>query len=295
MGAVIKVTGLEKRFGRTRALDGLDLTVRPGEVHGFIGPNGSGKSTTIRILLGLIRSSGGEATIFGRDPWTRVREVMSRVAYVPGDVHLWPNLTGGETLDILGSLRGGLDPGRRRDLCERFELDTSKKAKAYSKGNRQKVALVAALASSADLFIFDEPTSGLDPLKEAVFHDCVREIRSAGRTILLSSHILGQVEQLVDQLTIIREGRTIDTGSLDEMRHLTRTSVRAETGDPPEGIEHLDGVHGLERDGNRVSFTVDAGSLGTVIGWLSERRLISLVSRPPTLEDLFLSRYEDRD
>ncbi len=295
MTSVIEVTGLKKRFGRTLALDGLDLTVGPGDVHGFIGPNGSGKSTTIRILLGLIRATGGTARIFGEDPWDRTREVMKRIAYVPGDVHLWPNLTGGETIDLLGSLRGGLDPERRRDLCERFELDTSKKAKAYSKGNRQKVALVAALASDADLFVFDEPTSGLDPLKEAVFHECVREIRTAGRTILLSSHILGQVEQLVDRLTIIREGRTVETGSLAEMRHLTRTSVRAETADAPDGIEGLEGLHELRREGNRVAFTVGTDDLGTVIGWLAQRRLVTLVSRPPTLEDLFLSRYEDRE
>lgn len=291
---VIDVRTLEKRFGKTRALDGLDLAVNQGEVHGFLGPNGSGKSTTIRILLGLIRASGGEARIFGRDPWAREREVMERVAYVPGDVHLWPNLTGGETIDMLGSLRGGLDRKRRDELCERFELDTTKKAKAYSKGNRQKVALIAALASDADLFVFDEPTSGLDPLKEAVFHECVREIREADRTILLSSHILGQVEQLVDRLTIIREGRTIETGSLSDMRHLTGTSIRAETAEPPDGIESLAGIHGLVREGNRVSFTVDTADLGTTMDWLAARDLTSLVSRPPTLEDLFMRQYEDR-
>jgi len=293
MSAVIEIEGLTKRFGHTRALDGLDLTVRTGEVHGFLGPNGSGKSTTIRILLGLIRSSGGVARIFGEDPWARSRGVTARIAYVPGDVNLWPNLTGGETIDVLGSLKGGIDPDRRRDLCERFELDTAKKTKAYSKGNRQKVALIAALASDADLFIFDEPTSGLDPLKEAVFQECVREIRGSGKTILLSSHILGQVEQLVDQLTIIRDGRTVEAGSLSEMRRLTRTSIRAETAEPPEGIESLAGVHGVRREGNRVSLTVDTAELRPTMDWLAARGLVSLVSQPPTLEDLFLRRYEE--
>lgn len=293
MASVIEVTGLEKRFGRARALAGLDLRVETGEVHGFLGPNGSGKSTTIRVLLGLIRASGGRARIFGHDPWHRPRDMNARIAYVPGDVNLWPNLTGGETIDVLGSLRGGLDQTRRDELCERFELNQTKKAKAYSKGNRQKVALVAALASNADLFIFDEPTSGLDPLKEAVFQDCVREIRGSGRTILLSSHILGQVEQLVDQLTIIREGRTVETGSLREMRRLTRTSVRAETADPPDGIELLDGLHGLVREGNRIAFTVDTAELRPVMDFLAARGLLSLTSQPPTLEDLFLREYED--
>ncbi|MCO5316357.1 MAG: ABC transporter ATP-binding protein [Solirubrobacterales bacterium] len=293
MPAVIEVEGLEKQFGHTRALDGLDLTVQPGEVHGFLGPNGSGKSTTIRVLLGLIRASGGRAAIFGQDPWTRAREVTKRVAYVPGDIHLWPNLTGGETIDVLGSLRGGLDPARVSELCERFELDTAKKSKAYSKGNRQKVALIAALASDAELFIFDEPTSGLDPLKEAVFQDCVAEIRKAEKTILLSSHILGQVERLVDRLTIIREGRTVESGSLGELRHLTRTSIRAETATPPDGIESLTGLHGLRRDGNQVSFSIDTAELRNTMEWLAGRGVVSLVSRPPTLEDLFLHEYED--
>lgn len=293
MDAVIEVDSLEKRFGRSRALAGLDLTVGAGEVHGFLGPNGSGKSTTIRILLGLIRASGGTARILGSDPWARIKEVNARIAYVPGDVNLWPNLTGGETIDVLGSLRGGLDPARRDSFCERFELDPTKKAKAYSKGNRQKVALIAALASDADLFIFDEPTSGLDPLKEAVFQDCVREIRGSGRTILLSSHVLGQVEQLVDRLTIIREGRTVESGSLREMRHLTRTSVRAETAEPPDGIDRLEGIHGLRREGNRVAFTVDTAKLRPVMELLARCGVVSLVSQPPTLEDLFLREYEE--
>ncbi len=224
MSAVIEVKGLIKDFGSTRALDGLDLIVEPGQVHGFLGPNGSGKSTTIRVLLGLIRASGGEASLFGRDPWSRAVELHRRLAYVPGDVNLWPNLTGGETIDMLGSLRGGLDPKRRKDLVERFELDLTKKASTYSKGNRQKVALVAALATDAELFIFDEPTSGLDPLKEAVFQDCVKEITGKGHTILLSSHILGQVQHLADTFTIIRRGRTLETGTLEHLRELAASA-----------------------------------------------------------------------
>jgi len=215
MSAVIEVKGLTKDFGSTRALDGLDLTVEPGQVHGFLGPNGSGKSTTIRVLLGLIRATGGTARLFGEDPWKNAVSLHRRIAYVPGDVNLWPNLTGGETIDMLGSLRGGLDPKRRADLVDRFEL-----------GNRQKVALVAALAAEAELFIFDEPTSGLDPLKEEVFHECVREITGEGRTILLSSHILGQVQGLATTFTIIRNGKTVETGTLAELRQIAVSAGR---------------------------------------------------------------------
>lgn len=226
MSAVIEVSGLVKTFGQTRALDGLDLTVEKGQVHGFLGPNGSGKSTTIRVLLGLIRASGGEALLFGQDPWRNAVELHRRLAYVPGDVNLWPNLTGGETIDMLGSLRGGVDPKRRDELVRRFELDLTKKASAYSKGNRQKVALIAALATDAELFIFDEPTSGLDPLKEAIFQECVREITGRGHTILLSSHILGQLEHLADTFTIIREGRTVETGTLGHLREIAASAGR---------------------------------------------------------------------
>lgn len=226
METVIEVEGLVKNFGSTRALDGLDLTVRKGEVHGFLGPNGAGKSTTIRILLGLIRASHGRARLFGEDPWRRPVELHRRLAYVPGDVNLWPNLTGGETIDMLGSLRGGLNPDRRRELVDRFELDLTRKASTYSKGNRQKVALIAALATDAELFIFDEPTSGLDPLKEEVFHQCVREATERGHTILLSSHILGRVEQLANMFTIIRNGRTVETGTLRHLRQIAASAGR---------------------------------------------------------------------
>lgn len=226
MTAVIEAKGLVKRFGSTKALDGLDLLVEPGQVHGFLGPNGSGKSTTIRVLLGLIRASGGSARLFGQDPWNNAVSLHRRLAYVPGDVNLWPNLTGGETIDMLASLRGGVDPARRKELVDRFELDLTKKASTYSKGNRQKVALIAALATDAELFIFDEPTSGLDPLKEAVFQECVKEITGRGHTILLSSHILGQLEHLADTFTIIRNGATVETGTLGHLREIAASAGR---------------------------------------------------------------------
>src|SRR5207302_6819111 len=201
MSAAISVSGLRKSFGRVRALDGLDLSVETGEVHGFLGPNGSGKSTTIRILLGLLRADGGSAEVLGGDPWRDVTSLHSRLAYVPGDVTLWPNLTGGEVIDLLGRLRGGLNPKRKADLLARFDLDPTKKGRSYSKGNRQKVALVAALSSDVELLLLDEPTSGLDPLMEAVFRDVVHEFRADGGTVLLSSHVLSEVEQLCDRVS----------------------------------------------------------------------------------------------
>ena len=242
MAEAISVNGLVKTFGHVRALDGLDLTVHTGEVHGFLGPNGSGKSTTIRVLLGLLRADGGSVTLLGGDPWADAVALHRRLAYVPGDVNLWPNLTGGEAIDLLGRLRGRLDAARRAELIERFELDPTKKGRAYSKGNRQKVALVAALASDVELLLLDEPTSGLDPLMETVFQD---EIRSAGRTVLLSSHILAEVEALCDRVSIIRAGRTVEAGTLAELRHLTRTSIDVETVTAPGGLDALEGVHDL--------------------------------------------------
>src|SRR4029453_16836670 len=236
MTNAIEVSSLVKTFGRTRALDGLDLSVATGEVHGFLGPNGSGKSTTIRILLGLLRADAGEARLLGGGPGGEAVTLHRRLAYVPGDVNLWPNLTGGEVIDLLGSLRGGLDPARREALLERFDLDPRKKARTYSKGNRQKVALVAALASDAELLVLDEPTSGLDPLMEAQFQACIREERATGRTVLLSSHILAEAEALCDRVSIIRHGRTVQTGSLSELRHLTRTSISADLTTTPDGL-----------------------------------------------------------
>ncbi|MDX3073518.1 ATP-binding cassette domain-containing protein [Streptomyces sp. NPDC088354] len=292
MTKAISVAGLHKSFGRTHALDGLDLAVETGEVHGFLGPNGAGKSTTIRVLLGLLRADGGAARLLGGDPWRDAVALHRRLAYVPGDVTLWRNLSGGEVIDLLGRLRGGLDEARRRRLLERFELDPAKKGRAYSKGNRQKVALVAAFASDVELLILDEPTSGLDPLMEEAFRECVREERDRGRTVLLSSHILSEVEALCDRVSIIRKGRTVETGSLAELRHLTRTSVTAELAGPADALAGLPGVHDLDIQGSRVKLQVDAGELNAVLRRLSEAGVRSLTSTPPTLEELFLRHYE---
>jgi ABC-2 type transport system ATP-binding protein len=288
------VSGLVKTFGRTRALDGLDLTVRPGEVHGFLGPNGAGKSTTIRILLGLLRPDSGDVRLLDGDPWRDVATLHRRLAYVPGDVTLWPNLSGGEVIDLLGRLRGGQDSKRKAELLERFELDPRKKGRAYSKGNRQKVALVAALASDAELLILDEPTSGLDPLMEEVFQQCVIEERDSGRTVLLSSHILSEVEALCDRVSIIRKGRTVETGSLADLRHLTRTSIAVELASPPDGLATLPGVHTCDVDGTRVRLEVDTDKLDEVLTHLTKAGVRSLTSQPPTLEELFLRHYEDQ-
>jgi ABC-2 type transport system ATP-binding protein len=293
MTAVIEVAGLSKSFGRTHALDGLDLTVAAGEVHGFLGPNGSGKTTTIRVLLGLIRAGGGSARLLGGDPWAEATALHRRLAYVPGDVTLWPNLSGGEVIDLLARLRGGLDEKRKAALLEKFELDPATKSRSYSKGNRQKVALVAALSSGAELLILDEPTSGLDPLMEAAFRECVEEERQSGRTVLLSSHILSEVEALCDRVTIIRAGRTVDSGALADLRHLSRTSLRAELDRPPDGLAGLPGVHDLEIAGHRVSGQVDNGVLPEVLRRLAAAGVRSLVSQPPTLEELFLRHYTD--
>ncbi|WP_433324381.1 ABC transporter ATP-binding protein [Spirillospora sp. CA-294931] len=293
METAISVSGLVKTFGRTRALDGLDLHVTPGEVHGFLGPNGAGKSTTIRVLLGLLRSNGGTAELLGGDPWRDATELHRRLAYVPGDVTLWPNLSGGEVIDLLGRLRGGLNQARRDELLQRFELDPRKKGRAYSKGNRQKVALVAALASDAELLILDEPTSGLDPLMEEIFQECVAEEKRAGRTVLLSSHILSEVEALCDRVTIIRKGRTVETGTLSELRHLTRTSIQAELAAPPNGLRDLAGVHAVEVDGTRVRLEVETARLDAVLRQLTDVGVRSLISQPPTLEELFLRHYEN--
>lgn len=289
----LSARGLLKSFGDTRALDGLDLEVPRGEAHGFLGPNGAGKTVTLRIVLGLLRPDGGSVELLGGDPWSDAVELHRRVAYVPGEVQLWPQLSGGEVIDLLGRLHGGLDPQRRDELIERFDLDVRRRTHAYSKGNRQKVALVAALASDADLYLLDEPTSGLDPLMEAVFQECVAELTVEGRTVLLSSHILAQVEQLCDRVTIIRKGRTVQTGTLDELRHLTRTSVTAVTDRPVEGLADLTGVHGLEMDDGRVRFDVDTGHIDAAVRQLSSAGITSLTSHPPTLEELFLRHYGD--
>jgi ABC-2 type transport system ATP-binding protein len=293
MTDAIVVSGLVKTFGRTRALDGLDLTVASGEVHGFLGPNGSGKSTTIRVLLGMLRADAGEAVLLGGDPWRDAVDLHRRLAYVPGDVSLWPKLTGGEVIDLLGRLRGGLDQRRRNALLERFELDPTKKCRTYSKGNRQKVALVAALASDVELLILDEPTSGLDPLMEASFQDCINELRAEGRTVLLSSHILAEVEALCDRVSIIRGGRTVDSGTLSDLRHVSRTSIAAETTRPATVLAELRGVHDVQLDGLRSRFDVDGDELDAVVRYLSGLGIRSLASHPPTLEELFLRHYGD--
>ncbi|MEV4536573.1 ABC transporter ATP-binding protein [Asanoa sp. NPDC049518] len=290
-GPAIEIAGLTKSFGRAVALDALDLTVQSGEVHGFLGPNGSGKTTTIRVLLGLLRPDAGTVRMLGQDPWRDAVVLHRRLAYVAGDVTLWPNITGGEVIDLLGRMRGGLDRARRDELLERFDLDPRKKARTYSKGNRQKVALVAALASTAELLLLDEPTSGLDPLMEAEFQRCIRQVKQEGRTVLLSSHILAEVEALCDRVSIIRLGRTVESGTLTELRHLTRTSIAVETTEPPTGIESLQGVHDLVVDDHHARFDVDTAALDAVIRRLAPLGVRSLTSTPPTLEEMFLRHY----
>ncbi|ONF66929.1 ABC transporter ATP-binding protein [Amycolatopsis keratiniphila] len=291
MENAISISGLHKSFGRTKALDGLDLQVPAGEVHGFLGPNGAGKSTTVRVLLGLLHADSGDVRLLGGDPWKDAASLHRRLAYVPGDVNLWPNLSGGEVIDLLGRLRGGLDQRRRKDLVERFDLDPKKKGRTYSKGNRQKVAIVAALASHVDLLILDEPTSGLDPLMEATFQYAIREEREQGRTVLLSSHILAEVEALCDKVSIIRNGHTVETGTLAELRHLTRTSISAELAGPPNGLTKLRNIHDLKVEGNRVRFDVETRSLDDALRQLTQVGVRSLTSQPPTLEELFLRHY----
>jgi ABC-2 type transport system ATP-binding protein len=291
--AAIEISALTKSFGKATALDGLDLTVAAGEVHGFLGPNGSGKTTTIRVLLGLLRAGSGRVRLLGGDPWQDAVTLHTRLAYVPGDVMLWPGITGGEVIDLLSRMRGTLDRRRRDDLLDRFDLDPSKKARTYSKGNRQKVALIAALASDAEVLLLDEPTSGLDPLMESVFQQCITEVRAQGRTVLLSSHILAEVEALCDRVSIIRQGRTVETGTLAQLRHLTRTSITVETTHPINGLSALPGVHDLVSDDRHARFDVDAAQLDDVVRRLAPLGVRSLTSTPPTLEDMFLRHYGD--
>lgn len=293
MTTAIDIQHIDKRFGRIKALDGLDLRVETGTVHGFLGPNGAGKSTTIRILLGLLRADRGRVQLLGGDPWADAVRLHRRLAYVPGDVELWPNLTGGEAIDLFARLRGGTDPVRRDELCQRFDLDPRRKGRTYSKGNRQKVALIAALASDVDLLLLDEPTAGLDPLMEAVFQECIREACAAGRTVLLSSHILAQVEVLADQISIIRQGRIVETGSLTDLRHLTRTSVDAIVDSSAAQLATLAGVHGLQDIDGHVRFEVDGEHLAVVVRRLGDLGVRGLTVRPPTLEQLLLRHYGD--
>ncbi len=289
----VSLDDVVKTFGPTRALDGLDLTVTTGEVHGYLGPNGSGKSVTIRTLLGLLRQDSGEVRLLGGDPWHDAVELHRRLTYVPGDVNLWPNLSGGEIIDYFGRLRGDIDTVKRDELIERFELDPRKKAGTYSKGNRQKVALVTALASDAELLILDEPTAGLDPLMETVFQDCILEVAKEGRTVFLSSHILAEVEKLCDRVTIIRNGRVVQHGTLEELRTTTRTSITVSTDQPVTGLDAHAGVHALLADESHVRFEVDSVALDEVMRHLATFGIRSLVSQPPTLEELFLREYGD--
>ena len=293
MEAAIQIENLTKTFGKTRALDGLNLTVEVGEVHGLLGPNGAGKSTTIRVLLGLLKADSGVALLLGGDPWRDVETLHRRLAYVPGEVMLWPNLSGGEVIDLLGRVRGGLDPKRRADLLERFDLDPTKKSRAYSKGNRQKVALVAALSSDVELLLLDEPTAGLDPLMDAVFRDCVHEFRDRGRTIFLASHILSEVEALADRVSIIRDGATADVGSLEQLRHLARVSITADVARGAAAIAKLPGVHDFREQGGRIEFDVDPAALSGALAALAKAGATSLTSHPPTLEEIFLRHYSD--
>lgn len=287
----IDVVGLRKSFGRQLALDGLDLRVETGQIAGFLGPNGSGKSTTIRILLGLLRAEAKTVRILGGDPWKDAVALHRRIAYVPGEVNLWPNLTGGQAIDILSKLRGGVNNVRREELLQRFELDPSKKARAYSKGNRQKVALVSALASDAELLILDEPTSGLDPIMEAAFRTCIREIKAEGRSVLLSSHIFAEVENLCDTVTIIRLGKTVESGTLAELRHLRRTTISVTLDDTTADLSRIPGVNDLVMDGQRATFTVSDADLGLVMAEIAQLKPRALVSTPPSLEELFLRHY----
>lgn len=290
--AILKVNNVTKKFGHFTALDGINLEVNQGEVYGFIGPNGAGKTTTIRILLGILQATSGSAQIFGMDAWRDAVEIHKRIAYVPGEVSLWPNLTGGEVIDFFVKLRGTNHRNRREELIKRFDLDPTKKCGTYSKGNRQKVALIAAFASDADLYILDEPTSGLDPLMELVFQECVQEVKKQGKSVFLSSHILSEVEKLCDRVSIIRQGKIIESGTLQELRHLTRTRVRVETAQPIPNLREAPGVHDVEEFSGGASFQVDGEKMGEVMKYISQYEILALESAPPTLEELFMHHYK---
>ncbi|WP_449622053.1 ABC transporter ATP-binding protein [Robertmurraya sp. Marseille-Q9965] len=292
--SVLEVRNLKKKFGKFTALNGVDFEVGRGEVFGFIGPNGAGKSTTIRVLLGILKASEGEVTIFGKDAWSDAVEIHKRLAYVPGDVNLWPNLTGGEVIDLFVKLRGGNNKSKREELIKKFDLDPTKKCRTYSKGNRQKVALIAAFSSDADLYILDEPTSGLDPLMEKVFQECVMEAKNEGKSVLLSSHILSEVEKLCDRVGIIRQGQIIETGTLNELRHLTRTHILVDTKQPIASLKEFQGIHEIEETEQGMSFQVDTKELDAIIRHISQFGIVKLESAPPTLEDLFMSHYENK-
>jgi ABC-2 type transport system ATP-binding protein len=293
METVIRIEGLMKSFGAFKALNGLNLEVTPGEVHGFLGPNGAGKSTTIRVLLGLLRADAGRVELLGGDPWRDTVRLHRRLAYVPGDVSLWPEMTGGEAIDLLANLRGGLDEQRRANLIERFELDPTKQGRTYSKGNRQKVAIVAALASDVELLLLDEPTSGLDPLMEAVFQEEILHEKARGRSVLLSSHILSEAEALADRISIIRDGAVVETGTLEQMRRRTRTTITAVLAQPPNSAEALPFAQDVRLDEGRLTCTVDPADIGRTMAALTQWDITSLSVTPASLEDLFLRHYDD--
>lgn len=290
--AILEISNLTKRFGKFKALDGVNLEVNKGEIYGFIGPNGAGKTTTIRVLLGILKATEGNAQIFGMDAWNDAVEIHKNIAYVPGDVNLWPNLTGGEVIDLFVKLRGSNNKSRREELIESFQLDPTKKCRTYSKGNRQKVALVAAFASDADLYILDEPTSGLDPLMENIFQEYVMEAKEEGKSVLLSSHILSEVEKLCDKVSIIREGKIIESGSLEDLRHLTRISMTIQTKNPIGNLNDIQGIHDIQERDNSIYFQVDSEELDNVIKYISPFGIVKLESAPPTLEDLFMRHYK---
>ncbi|MTI58593.1 MAG: ABC transporter ATP-binding protein [Firmicutes bacterium] len=290
---IIRIENLNKSFGKTHALREINLEVEQGEVHGFIGPNGAGKSTTIRILLGILRKDSGEVSMLGGDSWEDAVALHRRLVYVPGDVTLWPDLSGGEVIDLLGRLHGGIDQNRRKALLERFQLDPTKKSRTYSKGNRQKVALVAAFATDADLLLLDEPTSGLDPLMESVFQECVKEVKKQGKTVFLSSHILAEVEALCDRVSIIRQGQIVESGTLEDLRHLTRTTVTVETTLPFKNLDELSGVHDITQEGEKWLFSVDSDAMEKVMGELASLGIRFLTAEPPSLEELFMRHYGD--
>jgi len=289
--AVIEIKNLTKYYGKHRALNNVNLTIEHGEVHGFIGPNGAGKSTTLRIILGMLRKNGGEVSLMGCDPWHDAVKLHSRLAYVPGEVSLWPNLTGGEVIDLLGRLRGGFREERLEELLKRFKLDPTRKCEAYSTGNKQKVAIIAALVSDVELYIFDEPTLGLDPLMKGIFRKEVKKLKMEGATVLLSSHVLSEVEALCDRISIIKEGEIIESGTFDELRHLTRTTIIVDTIQPPHGLEEILGVHNLTLEGTHAHFSVDAERIGSVLKYLTKFDVHSIISTPPTLEELFMRYY----
>lgn len=291
MAKIVEVKRLQKKFGKFQALKDVTFDVNEGEVLGYVGPNGAGKSTTIRALLGIIKASGGSAKIFGKDVWNDSIEIHKNIAYVPGDVYLWPNLSGGEIIDMFLHMHGSFDAARRDELIKKFEFDPKKKARSYSKGNRQKVALIAALASNAELYIFDEPTSGLDPLMEAVFQNELMRIKAEGKAILLSSHILSEVERLCDKIAIIAAGEIVEYGSLEEMRHLTRYEFKVETKKPAVGLERLNAVHNLKFDSNKATFQADSDKVQEILAVLTEYDVVKIDSNPQTLEELFMHHY----